>query len=73
MAQILQNNGGAPGINPARIREKLVDMNVTDPDNPTDAMYQAAQDILTDEYLAMLFIRNSDQNCYGELVRDLEN
>ena len=50
-----------------------MEMNVTDPDNPTDPMYQAAQDFLTDEYLAVLFIRNSDQNRYGELIRDLEN
>ena len=48
-------------------------MNVTDPDDPTESMYQAAQEFLTDEFLAVLFITNSDQNRYGDLLRDLEN
>ena len=68
-----QNNGEQPGISTARVNEKLITNGVTDPDFATDDERKKAQDDVTQEYLACLFMLRSDPNKYAELVTDIEN
>ena len=46
---------------------------VVDPNSPTAAEREHAQDISKDQYLAMMFLLNCDCNCYGNLVQDIKN
>jgi hypothetical protein len=45
----------------------------TDPDLPTDAEREQARDQAKDQFLAMMFLVNSDRAWYGSLVCDFEN
>ena len=64
--------GGEIGVQTDRVNEILQDI-ATDPDAPTDNEREAARSQAKDEYLAILFLLNSDKKRYGNLMRDIEN
>jgi hypothetical protein len=46
---------------------------VADPDIPIEAERAQAHVQVKDEYLAVMFLVNSNRQCYGSLVRDIKN
>jgi hypothetical protein len=53
--------------------EVILEETAADPDLPTDAERAQAQDRAKDQFLAVMFLVNSDHAWYGSLVRDIEN
>ena len=40
---------------------------------PTATECEQAKDVAKDQFLAVMYLLNCDHNCYGNLVRDIEN
>lgn len=53
--------------------EAILQTIAADPDMPTEAERAQAQDQAKDQYLAVMFLVNSDKKQYGGLIRDIEN
>jgi uncharacterized membrane protein YgcG len=64
--------GGDIGGHSDRIDALLEDI-AADPDMPTAVERDQARDRAKDQYLAIMFLMNSDRARYGSLIRDIEN
>jgi hypothetical protein len=64
--------GSVIGVHPDRV-EAILDKIAMDPNMPTAVEKQQALDQAKDQYLAVMFLMNSDKSQYGSLVRDIEN
>ena len=63
--------GGEPGTSISRVDSRL-QVDAIDPDNPTDEERLLATAQVREEYLAVLFIKNSDASKYGKRIMDLK-
>jgi uncharacterized membrane protein YgcG len=64
--------GGDIGGHSDRI-DTLLEEIAVDPDMPTDVERDQARARAKDQYLAIMFLMNSDRARYGSLIRDVEN
>jgi hypothetical protein len=53
--------------------DSILDEIAADPDMPTDGEKEQARERAKDQFLAVMFLVNSDRARYGSLVRDIEN
>ena len=72
LIQTMESLGGEIGGQTDRIYEKLKHI-TTDLNNPTDEETETARVMARDRYLGILFLVNSDQHRYRELIRDITN
>ncbi len=64
--------GSNIGIQSDRVQTILQQI-VADPDIPMEAERAQACEQAKDVYLAMMFLVNSDRQCYGGLIHDIKN
>ena len=60
------------GVHPDQVETILVSI-AADATAPTAAECEQAKGVTRDQFLAVMFLMNCDQNCYGTLIRDIEN
>ena len=72
LVSIAERLGSNIGAQADRVNAILQEI-AADPDIPTEPERRQAREQAKDEYLAVMFLVNSDRQCYGSLVRDIEN
>jgi hypothetical protein len=72
LVTIAERLGSDIGVHHDRLRT-IVQDTALDPDFPTDVELERAKEKAKDEYLAVMFLMNSDANRFGDLVRGIEN
>ena len=72
LVTIAERLGSDIGAHSDRVDATLEEI-AADPDVPTDAEREQARERAKDQFLAVMFLMNSDRNRYGSLVRDIEN
>ena len=68
LVEVYEHLGGEPGISKARVDTLLVDPELADDDERTEAKTKARE-----EYLAVLLLTKSDPKRYATLVTEVEN
>ena len=64
--------GSDIGAHPEQVKRILAGI-TADPNLPTAAEHEQIKEVTKDQFLAVMFLINCDHNCYGNLVRDIEN
>ena len=72
LVERVEHHGSEIGCTPGRMQTHLT-ITAADPLHPTAIEISHAKTVVTEEYLAVLFLRKSDPKRYGSLVSELQN